>query len=78
MLTLGNFGKFLHLQKMPVDTKTMDLSYNLTLNQMKEEFDEKFNENQPSDSSEKLKEYKFEAILGQGAFGLVVIYHSSF
>lgn len=45
---------------------------------LKEEFDKMFNDNKPSESSEKLKEYKFLAILGQGAFGLVVIYHSPF
>lgn len=45
---------------------------------LREEFDKMFNENKPSESSEKLKEYTFLAILGQGAFGLVVIYHSPF
>lgn len=45
---------------------------------LKEEFDKMFNDNMPSELSEKLKEYKFLAILGQGAFGLVVIYHSPF
>lgn len=44
---------------------------------LKEEFEQKFRENEVSGSSEKLKEYKFLAILGQGAFGLVVIYHFS-
>lgn len=48
------------------------------LPRLREEFEQRFNENRPSESSEKLKEYKFLAILGQGAFGLVVIYHSSF
>lgn len=42
---------------------------------LKEEFDRKYSENEVSGSSEQLKEYKFLAILGQGAFGLVVIYH---
>lgn len=52
--------------------------YKGTLIRLKEEFDSKFEVVQSSEPSEKLKEYKFLAILGQGAFGLVVIYHSSF
>jgi Cys-tRNA synthase (O-phospho-L-seryl-tRNA:Cys-tRNA synthase) len=44
---------------------------------LKEEFDQKYHENVVSGSSEKLKEYTFLAILGQGAFGLVVICHLS-
>ncbi|CRL02988.1 CLUMA_CG016195, isoform A [Clunio marinus] len=38
---------------------------------LKQEFERKYQENEVSESSEKLKEYKFLAILGQGAFGLV-------
>lgn len=43
-----------------------------TLMRLKEEFDQKYNNNEVSSSCEKLIEYKFIAILGQGAFGLVV------
>jgi serine/threonine protein kinase len=53
-------------------------SHDATVIRLKKEFDRKFREQEVSGSSEKLKEYKFLAVLGQGAFGLVVIYHSSF
>lgn len=43
----------------------------------KTEFEKKYTQNPPSDPIEKMREYKFLAILGQGAFGLVVIFHSS-
>ena len=59
-------------------TPTTSSDYKKALIRFKEEFDQKFSEQKVSESSEKLKEYKFLAILGQGAFGLVVIYHSSF
>lgn len=39
---------------------------------LKEEFDRKYEANDVSESSEKLKEYKFMSLLGKGAFGLVV------
>lgn len=50
-------------------------AYKTTLMRLKEEFEQRFSVSEKSESSEKLKEYKFLAILGQGAFGLVVIYH---
>lgn len=42
-------------------------------NELKSEFEKKFEENEVSGSSNKLSEYKFLTILGQGAFGVVVI-----
>lgn len=66
-------------QKMAQESRPSAGGFNdETLMGLKEEFDRKFDEVQVSDSSEKLKEYKFLAILGQGAFGLVVIYHFLF
>lgn len=59
-------------------TTTNASSFKEHITRLKEEFDKKYNENPVSGASEKLSEYKFLAILGQGAFGLVVIYHSSF
>lgn len=58
--------------------RACDVSYDETIMRLRDEFDEKFDEHKVSDSSEKLKEFKFLTILGQGAFGLVVISHSSF
>jgi protein kinase A len=43
--------------------------------QLKSEFDKKYQEDQVSGSAEKLKDFRFTTILGQGAFGIVVIYH---
>lgn len=40
---------------------------------LKKDFDQKFCKNEISSSSESLKNFKFMAILGQGAFGVVVI-----
>lgn len=70
--TISSFYK----SKMSTNQVSEDDEYNATLMRLKEEFVEKFHEHEVSDSSEKLKEYKFLAILGQGAFGLVVICHS--
>lgn len=39
---------------------------------LKREFEERFSKNETSMTSEKLKSFKFLAILGQGAFGVVV------
>lgn len=47
-------------------------SFTGDLPRLRDDFERRFNDNRPSESSEKLKEYKFLAILGQGAFGLVV------
>lgn len=76
----GQSTKTLLSTNMSSNTGTMASASNLKehISQLKEEFDKKYQENEVSQSSEKLKEYKFLAILGQGAFGLVVIYHSSF
>lgn len=70
--TISSFYK----SKMSTNQLSKDDEYDATLMRLKEEFVEKYHEHEVSDSSEKLKEYKFLAILGQGAFGLVVIYHS--
>lgn len=61
----------------PSQTENADSSLREHITRLKDDFDKKYQENEVSQSSEKLKEYKFLAILGQGAFGLVVIYHSS-
>lgn len=66
-----------HSTNMPSNPTTSS-EYKKILIRLKEEFEQRFNTPEVSYSSEKLKEYKFLAILGQGAFGLVVIYHSSF
>ena len=39
---------------------------------LKGEFEERFSKNESSLAGEKLKSFKFLAILGQGAFGVVV------
>lgn len=77
---LGKLGKFFHFNFHAMSTETVQPSfsgYRQTMKRLKEEFDTKFHETEVSASSDKLKEYKFLSILGQGAFGLVVIYHSS-
>lgn len=51
--------------------------YQEVIVKLKAEFEKKYTQNPPSDPVEKMQEYKFLAILGQGAFGLVVIFHSS-
>lgn len=43
---------------------------------LKKDFDEKYSRNVISEPSEELKTFKFMAILGQGAFGVVVAIHS--
>ena len=62
--------------KMTEESVTNATKFNEKLIGLKEEFESKIEESNVSDSSEKLKEYKFMAILGQGAFGLVVICHA--
>ena len=47
-----------------------DLKANIT--KFKEEFESKFNKNESSDVTDRLKDFKYLAILGQGAFGVVV------
>jgi hypothetical protein len=58
-----------------MSTPTSVSGFEANLARQKEDFDRKFREKEVSGSSEKLKEYKFLAILGQGAFGLVVTCH---
>lgn len=45
-----------------------------TIRDLKVEFEEKFHKNRLAESGERLKEFKFMAILGSGAFGVVVSY----
>lgn len=78
-----SFAKFgsavlLTIRKFSETMSSNGSSLEVDLPQLKDEFEKRFHENRPSESSEKLKEFMFLAILGQGAFGLVVIYHSSF
>lgn len=75
MKALSSREKEVHVEKMPPESTPSASGFEEAINGLKEEFDRKFSEAQVSDSSEKLKEYEFLAILGQGAFGLVVIFH---
>lgn len=55
---------------MANDVPPFDLKQEIL--KLKKDFDQKFGNNEKSGSSENLKSFKFMAILGQGAFGVVV------
>lgn len=45
---------------------------NKFIESLKKEFQEKYNQNKLAESSDRLDDFKFMTILGQGAFGVVV------
>lgn len=65
-------------KKSPPEVTKMSVisltKFNDKENGLKSDFEKKYEERDVSGSSEKLKEYKFLSILGQGAFGIVVSY----
>lgn len=54
------------------DKITNDEEYYKHVEKLKKKFEEDFNQNKLAESSDKLEDFKFMTILGQGAFGVVV------
>lgn len=61
---------------MANDVPPFDLKQEIL--KLKKDFDQKFDKDEKSGSSDSLKNFKFMAILGQGAFGVVVTFPFSY
>ena len=71
LATARNSLKMASLPNANVKIST-DEDLNKFIESLKNEFQEKYNQNKLAESSDRLDDFKFMTILGQGAFGVVV------
>lgn len=74
--------KKVKLEETPMAQDVPPFDLKAEILKLKKDFDTKYSKDEKSGTSENLKTFKFMAILGQGAFGVVVRflinYYSSF